>query len=548
LAVARREGADQHRGVTGSEAPRRLPIPAKINLAVLAVLAGALAVHLWPEWTQDPDLSHGLLMPAVCVLLLYIGRRPGGGDTLDGGTASLLAALLGAAALGCLWAAGLFAVTLDWTSPVVDFALASAFALLGCGAVAAFADRGVSLVAFSWTTLCAAALWPLCAPLPPGSYSRLTLALQLWVSGNVMRALDLLGIAAHRQGNIIELARGTVGIEEACSGVRSLVSCVFAGVLFSAALTRRLWARALLIALSAPLALAMNFLRSLFLTLLVNAGVRVEGAWHDATGYAVLLFTAAILAGLAIALDRGTAPRAGGAAGGPGAAAGPAGASRATGVLGIVLLAGCATLALFVVETTASGPGGRPVPDLQAMLPQSAAGWQVESEPNLYRFAGTLRTDHLAQRTYVRRDAAGAEQITLYVAYWSEGQASVGFVGSHTPDACWPGTGWVPSAVPDPLVALDVGGRTLPAAQHRLFTSEGYPQQVWFWQLHEGRTVDVGDPKSVRALIRIALRYGFRRGGSQAFIRISGNRPWGEISRQPFVAEFVEKARALGLY
>jgi exosortase len=508
----------------------------------MAVLAGALAVHLWPEWTQDPDLSHGLLMPAVCAMLLYIGRRPGAGGTLDGGTACLLAALLGAAALASLWVAGLFAVTLDWNSPVVDFALACAFALLACGALAAFADRAVSLVAFSWTTFCAAALWPLCAPLPPGSYTRLTLALQLWVSGNVMRALDLLGIAAHRQGNIIELARGSVGIEEACSGVRSLVSCVFAGILFSAALTRRPWARVLLVALSAPLALAMNFLRSLFLTLLVNAGVRVEGAWHDATGYAVLLFTAAILAGLAIALDRGAAPRAGTAA------AGPAGASRAIAILGIVVLAGCATLVFFVVDTTASGPSGRPVPDLQAMLPLSAAGWQVESDPNLYRFAGTLRTDHLAQRTYVRRDAAGAEQVTLYVAYWSEGQASVGFVGSHTPDACWPGTGWVPSPVPDPLVALDMGGRTLPAAQHRLFTSEGYPQQVWFWQLYEGRTVDVGDPKSVRSLIRIALHYGFRRGGSQAFIRISGNRPWGEIARQPFVAEFVERARALGLY
>jgi hypothetical protein len=60
--------------------------------------------------------------------------------------------------------------------------------------------------------------------------------------------------------------------------------------------------------------------------------------------------------------------------------------------------------------------------------------------------------------------------------------------------------------------------------------------------------VDVGDPKSVRALIGIALRYGFRRSGSQAFIRISGNRTWDEISRQPFVIEFVERARALGLY
>ncbi len=543
MAVARRRGGGQHFGVSGTEVPRRLPIPAKANLAVLAILAGALVAHLWPEWTHDPDLSHGLLMPVICAGLLYLGRRPAAGDTLGGRDAAFIAAGLGAAALAGLMLAGLFAVTLDWTSPIVDFTLSCSFALLGCAAVAAFSDRAVSLVAFNWTTLCAALLWPLCSPLPAGTYTRLTLALQLWVSGSVMRTLDMLGIAAHRQGNIIELARGTVGIEEACSGVRSLVSCVFAGILLSAVVTRRPWPRAVVILLSAPLALAMNYLRSLLLTLLVNGGVRVEGAWHEATGYAVLLATAAILFGIAAALDKGGA-RAAHAPGGPAAR----GAPRSTGILGIVLLLGAGALALFVSDTTASAPAGKPVPDLVSMLPASAAGWQAEDTPDLFQFAGILRTDHLAQRTYRRKDAAGVEQVTIYLAYWSEGQASVGLVGSHTPDACWPGAGWVASQVPDPLVALDIGGRTLPAAQHRLFVDEGYPQQVWYWQLYEGRPVDVGNPKSVRALVRIALRFGFRKGGSQAFVRISSNRSWVEISREPFVADFVERARALGLY
>jgi exosortase len=536
----------QHRGVTGTEVPHRLPIPAKVNLAVLAVLAGALVVHLWPEWTHDPDLSHGVLMPVICAALLYLGRRPAARDTLSGRTAALLTAGLGAGALAGLWLAGLFAVTLDWTSPVVDFTLTCSFALLGIAALSAFSSRRLSLVAFNWTTLCAAALWPLCAPFPPGTYARLTLALQLWVSSSVMRTLDMLGIAAHRQGNIIELARGTVGIEEACSGVRSLISCVFAGILLSAVVTRRPWARAIVIALSAPLALAMNYLRSLLLTLLVNGGVRVEGAWHDATGYAVLLATAAILFGVAAALDKAGAPEVPQAKGAP--ETGSRGSARSTGILGTVLLLGAATLVLFVRDTTAAAPIGRPVPDLLAILPSEAAGWHVEETPDLYQFAGILRTDHLAQRTYRRKDPAGMEQVTIYVAYWSEGQASVGLVGSHTPDACWPGAGWVAAAVPDPIVALEVGGRTLPAAQHRLFVDEGYPQQVWYWQMYEGRTVDVGNPKSVRALIGIALRYGFRKGGSQAFVRISCNRSWADISREPFVSEFVERARVLGLY
>jgi len=114
-----------------------------------------------------------------------------------------------------------------------------------------------------------------------------------------MRTLDLLGIAAHRQGNIIELARGTVGIEEACSGVRSLISCTVAGLFLSAVLVRKPWHRALVIALSPAIGLAMNFLRSLLLTLLANSGVSIEGRWHDITGSSIIVGTTLLVAALA---------------------------------------------------------------------------------------------------------------------------------------------------------------------------------------------------------------------------------------------------------
>lgn len=542
-------GPAQHGWVTGSEAPHRLTTAARINLAALAILAAALVVHLWPEWSHDADLSHGFLAPIACVVLIYLCPRPDARGVLGSRAALLLTAGLGAAALAGLWTAGLFAVTLDWTSPLVDFTLACSFALLGCAAAAAFADRRVARVPFSWACLGAAALWPLSSPIPPGTYSRLTSGLQLWVSGGVVRTLDLLGIAAHRDGNIIVLARGTVGIEEACSGVRSLIACVFAGVLFSAALTRRPWARVLVIALSVPLALAMNFIRSLALTLLVNGGVRVEGAWHDLTGYSVLAVTAAILVCLAIALDREAPGKAPAAAPAP-VAAGDTASGRMPGSQAALMcslaLAG-ATLAFFAAGTAPAARRDAPAPDLLALIPSTAPGWRVETTPGLYRFSGTLRTDHLAQRTYDRGGIGVGERITIYLAYWPEGQASVGLVESHTPDACWPGSGWAAEPVPDSRVELEVGGRRLPWAQHRLFASAGYPQHVWFWQLHDGRAIEIGDPFSLRAHLAVALRFGFRNSGEQVFIRVSSNLPWDEISREPLVARFFENARSLGL-
>lgn len=533
--------------MTGTEDKKRLPAAAKVNLALLAILGAALAFHLWPEWTADPDLSHGFVMPAACILLLVLARRPEASGVLRSGAAAALSATLGVAALACLWGAGLLAASLDWTSPIVDFALSCSFALLGCAGLAAFADRRSPWIAFGWPSLAAALLWPLASPLPPGTYTRLTLGLQLWVSSGVMHALGLLGIAARREGNIIELAHGTVGIEEACSGVRSLVACIFAGVVFSAALKFRPWARLLLIALAAPLALAMNFMRSLALTLLVNGGVRVEGAWHDATGYAVLAATAGLLLLLALALERASKEGAPATPPAPPAAAAAARAPASQRVLAAVLACAVATLVFFTANTRPARPAG-PAPDLMAILPSSAPGWQVQTPADLYRFAGTLRTDHLAQRTYLRPGPNGTEQVTLYVAYWPPGQASVGLVASHTPDACWPGAGWVQEDVPDPRATLETGGRRLPPAQHRLFSNAGYPQQVWFWQLYGGRPIEVASARSVGALMRIALRFGFRQGGEHLFVRVSGNRPWADLSREPFLVDFFSRLSPLGLY
>jgi exosortase len=533
--------------VTGSGDSRGLPIAAKLNLALLGALAAALAWHLWPEWSGDPDLSHGFLVPAACLLLIYLCRRSDGAGSLGGGAATLLAAALGAAGLASLWAGGLLAASLDWESPIVDFALASSLALLGTAAAAAFADRRDPRVPFAWPTVAAALIWPLASPMPPGTYTRLTLALQLWVSAGVMRTLDLLGIAARREGNIIELARGTVGIEEACSGVRSLISCVFAGILFSAALVRRPWARVLLVALSAPLALSMNFARSLVLTLLVNSGVRVEGAVHDVAGYSVLVLTAAMLAGLAIALDRRAPAQAVTAAPSPPSPAGGRAPASQAVVSGALALAALSAL-FFAAETAAPAPPRGPAPDVLALLPAEAPGWSVATRTDLGIFSGTLRTDSMAERTYRRPGGGGGAEVTIYVAYWRPGQASVGLVGSHTPDACWPGAGWAPGEVADPKARLESGGRPLPGAEHRLFTSGGRARQVWFWHLYAGRPIDVGDTRSVRNLASIALRYGFRQSGEQYFIRVSSDRPWDELSREPFLAEFFARMRPLGLY
>ena len=141
----------------------------------------------------------------------------------------------------------------------------------------------------------------------------------------------------------------------------------------------------------------------------------------------------------------------------------------------------------------------------------------------------------------------GPELIIVYLAYWSPGQASVSLVASHTPDACWPGSGWEAFPPSEPRVRLTVGGRQLAEAECRLFKSGNFPQNVWYWHLYDGRPIAQSDPNSPAELLRLAWRYGFRHDADQLFIRVSSNRSWETVAPQPFIRSLFAGLQPLGL-
>lgn len=512
--------------------------------ATLLFFAAALSALLWPQWLHQPDLAHGLFMPVVFGLLLWDARGRAG-VYLPPALAVAVQIVVGAAGLVLFAVAGLYAAALGWHHVLVEFLLSTALAcLLGAG-LAALADRRVARLPLNAGTVLAATLWILSAPIPPGTYSRLTLRLQLWITTAVMDALQLLGIAAHRHGNIIDLAQGSVGVEEACSGIRSLVSCVFVGLFFAAFLVRSPLSRTLVVLASAPLALAMNFVRALTLTLLANAGVYIGGAWHAIAGYGVLVASAAMLAGLAFGLERGE----------PSIAEGPASksdplppASKSAGrPIGVILAAACVLLVFFVVGTRPIATDRLAPPDLASLMPPTPVGWRMAPGRDLARFASTLGTDHLLQQIYVRGDGPGLVQITFYLAYWEPGQASVTGVSAHSPDACWPAAGWRERAAPNPRLGQAVDGRLLPPAEARLFSYGSVPQYVWFWQLYDGRPIPYQNPYSLRRLLGIAWHYGFRPSAAQMFVSVASNRDWDQIAAEPPVRDFFARMRSVGL-
>lgn len=135
--------------------------------------------------------------------------------------------------------------------------------------------------------------WIVSAPLIGVVETKLSLFLLNKVAIVVYTTFDFLGFPIVREGNILRLPKGDVGVAEACSGIRSLTACLFAGSFLGAVFLQALWKKVCLVAAAMVFAFFTNLLRSLFLTAWAyNYGSdAIEGTVHDVTGYAILGLT-----------------------------------------------------------------------------------------------------------------------------------------------------------------------------------------------------------------------------------------------------------------
>jgi exosortase/archaeosortase family protein len=145
-----------------------------------------------------------------------------------------------------------------------------------------------------------ALVWLVSAPLVSAIESQLSLFLLRKVVTVVFFVFDVLGLPIEQQGNVLVLPLGRVGVAEACSGIRSLTGCLFAGSFLAAVFLDRFWKKAMLVGAALVLAFLTNLARSLLLTAWAyqRGPAAIEGAVHDVAGYAVLGLTTLGLLGL----------------------------------------------------------------------------------------------------------------------------------------------------------------------------------------------------------------------------------------------------------
>ncbi len=236
----------------------------------------------WVRWTLNALATLGLVMGALFFLLGAFYRA--GAGTSQPGTF----------ALTC----GMVAIVLPlifFNVPVTEPQREAdgggprpTVAATGFGALFAEARFRVAAL-FIFPVL----VWLISAPLVSAIESQISLFLLRKVVTVVAFVFDMLGFPVEQQGNVLMLPKGPVGVADACSGIRSLTACLFAGSFLGAMFLDRVWKKVFLVVASMIFAFAMNLGRSLFLTGWAYAygPEAISGTVHDIAGYAVLGLT-----------------------------------------------------------------------------------------------------------------------------------------------------------------------------------------------------------------------------------------------------------------
>ena len=433
---------------------RKAPLLFRPIAVVALVAAGALAWFAWPIVRivgqvafVYPDYSHCALVPFLACFLAWTRREEL--RKLTGGSPWMGVPLAGAGSILSLLG--------SWYEIALQPGSLGYVFLLGVGVVLVI---GGGLWSFLGTNRFRAVLGPLAfllfaVPLPESVIASLTAPLRTIAVIGATFLLRLGGLAAHREGNIIELANGSVGVDDACSGIRSIwVLLAFAAFIY--AVMRMSGVRALLLLLAVPvMAIAANLVRiglSAWAVVRGHAGL-AAGPVHDLLGLVTVAAASAGIVGLGLLLGRSRGGRGASQAGGSGCAPDPFAASRRHSYW-IAPLAVCALLVLGSlarrhIEDHYRQFHRREVISVVrrdlAELPEAMGHRRPVTVLDLapHEIAALKPDDRLVV------SCADPSGVTIYlrVLYWKPElvrPSSPPYGRSpHSPDACYPAVGWI---------------------------------------------------------------------------------------------------------
>ena len=434
----------------------RFRVPTALSILFLAALWFGLCRELSGEWSVNEQYNFGWFVPLFALYLFWLRwqDRPEPTSNFKSQILNFSALAIAIAALLLLLPVRLFEIAnpewrlLAWihTGVVVTLTLLLMWSAGGKAWRHHFA--------FPVTFIFVAVPWPTTLETP------IIQGLMRVVARVAAETAMLLGTPAQVEGNLIRVPNGLVGVNEACSGIRSLQTSLMIGLLFGELKRLSVSRRVALVACAAAIALLTNFLRAVFLVRVAATDNLSEvGRWHDIAGYSIIALVFLATMGFAYLLGRSQA----------GDRTSEIRIQKRQSAIGTRQLAipvsyiAMALCWLLLVEIgTASWYR------LHERNLISGIRWNVrwpEQAPNFRKLKideeirAVLRFDtgEAGAWTVMSSENRGPSPIacSLYVFRWNPGKNSALLANLHRPDVCLPASGWTQVA--------DDGVRSYPA-------------------------------------------------------------------------------------
>lgn len=258
-------------------------VRAGVLLGLVALGWHRTLTTLWETWSTNDNYSHGPLVPATSLVLVWLRR-----DRLAALAVRPAPWGLALVALGCGMQA--FGVRAD------------VFALQGWSLLPVLFGLSLAFLGVAMTRMLAFPLGYLGFMLtfPPVVMNTLSFALKEVSVALSVAAAKGLGVPLMRDGMSILLATGELRVENPCSGLRSLLALLATGTLFAYFQKGGAWRRAAVLVAALPIAILGNAVRLLLVIVAAEQRgvVWASGTFHDLTGYVVYAVALAALLGL----------------------------------------------------------------------------------------------------------------------------------------------------------------------------------------------------------------------------------------------------------
>jgi exosortase len=267
---------------------RRFILPAALGL-LAAVLYMPVLVPLVRQWIGDANYRHGLAIPIISGIILWMRRKGLSGQQYEGGivTGYILVAAAAGLLIGGTAASEFFTARLSLPVMLLGFSY-----LLGG---AEFVKRARFPLLFLFMMI----------PLPYIIYYKITFPMQIMSARLSASLLDLIHVSVLRRGNILVLPNYELEVVAACSGLRSLMTMVTLALVISAFSELSAARKTILVMCAVPAAIIANTFR---LTVTAVGAYSIsaqfaEGTLHEISGL-IVFFAGFILLVLTFLLLR----------------------------------------------------------------------------------------------------------------------------------------------------------------------------------------------------------------------------------------------------